>query len=182
MVKPDNLTAACSVVVDLPVEQFDLADWIVNFSNDEYVMCTPATGAHKQMYVYRDPDGDHVFRNDEEVAGFMMTQLYRPEIMEPRHVFLVSPRTKARFLRFLPLHIQVTWDMKVESFDAERTKFTCTVGAAMSPLLRLAGFLIRLTYWTQAHTEEETPHFAQSAVRWAKRSQAGRLAQNPATS
>jgi hypothetical protein len=168
MAKPDSLTASCSVVVDLPVEQFDLAGWIPSMSNDDYLACTPASHAHKQMLVYRDTHGGYVFRNDETVAGFLMTQLYRPEIMEPRHVFLVSPQTKARYLRFVPLHIQVTWDMKVESFDADRSTFTCTVGARLNPVLRLAGFLIRLPYWTEAHTEEETPHFADSAVRWAR--------------
>ncbi len=174
MAMPDSLTASCSVVVDLPVEQFDLAGWIPSLSNDEYLASTPASHAHKQMLVYRDTDGGYVFRNDETVAGFMMTQLYRPEIMEPRHVFLVSPRTKARFLRFVPLHIQVTWDMRVESFDANRSTFTCTVGARLNPLLRLASYLIRLTYWTEAHTQEETPHFADSAARWTNRSSSER--------
>ena len=56
-----------------------------------------------------------------------MTQLYREEIMEPQHVFLVSPRTKGRFLGFIPMTFQITWDMKVESLDAERSKFTCRV-------------------------------------------------------
>ena len=169
MADPDSLQASCSVVVDLPVDRFDLAGWIPNFSNEEYLACTPVSHAHKQMFVYRDADGGYVFRNDEMAAGFMMTQLYRPEIMEPRHVFLVSPRTKARYLGFLPIYMQITWDMKVESFDANRSKFTCVVGARLSPILLLGSYLIRLSYWTEAHTEEETPHFAESAVRWAKR-------------
>jgi hypothetical protein len=29
--------------------------------------------------------------------------------------------------------------------------------------------LIRLSYWTEAHLEEETPRFADSAARWATR-------------
>jgi hypothetical protein len=39
----------------------------------------------------------------------------------------------------------------------------------MNRLYLLASFFIRLTYWTEAHIEEETPHFADSAARWATR-------------
>lgn len=169
MAKRDNLKTSTSVIIDLPAEQIDLADWIVHFSNEEYVACTPATGAHQVMYVYRGSDGRWVFRNDETAAGFMMTQLYREEIMEPQHIFLVSPRTKGRLLGIVPLTLQITWDMKVEAVDENRSKFTCTVGARLNPLLFIASLFIRLSYWTEAHTEEETPHFAESAARWATR-------------
>lgn len=170
MAKRDNLKTSTSVIVDLPAAKFDLADWIVHFSNEDYVACTPATGAHKVMYVYRGSDGRWVFRNDESAAGFMMTQLYREEIMESQHIFLVSPRTKGRLLGVVPLTLQITWDIKVEPVDENRSKFTCTVGARLNPLLYIAGLFIRLSYWTEAHTEEETPHFAESAARWATRS------------
>ena len=169
MAKRDNLKTSTSVIIDLPAEKIDLADWIVHFSNEDYVACTPATGAHKVMYVYRGSDGRWVFRNDESAAGFMMTQLYREEIMQPQHIFLVSPRTKGRLLGIVPLTLQITWDMKVEPIDENRSRFTCTVGARLSPLLFIAGLFIRLSYWTEAHTEEETPHFAESAARWATR-------------
>ena len=169
MAKRDNLKTSTSVIIDLPAEKIDLADWIVHFSNEDYVACTPATGAHKVMYVYRGGDGRWVFRNDETAAGFMMTQLYREEIMEPQHIFLVSPRTKGRLLGMVPLTLQITWDIKVEPVDENRSKFTCTVGARLNPLLFVAGLFIRLSYWTEAHTEEETPHFAESAARWATR-------------
>ena len=169
MARPDQLKSSVSVIVELPADRFDLVDWIVHFPNEEYVACTPATGAHKQMYVYRDADGGWVFRNDESAGGFAMTQLYREEIMERQHVFLVSPRTKGRFLGCIPMRFQVTWDMKVEPLDGDRSKFTCTVGARMNPLYLLASFFIRLAYWTEAHIEEETPHFADSAARWATR-------------
>lgn len=173
MGEEDNIKVSAAVAVDLPVDRFDLADWIINFSNDEYIACTPATHNHKIMYVYRDPDGGCVFRNDEFCGGFMMTQLYREEIMEKRHLFLVSPRTKGRFLWFLPMTFQVTWDMKVEPLDQNRSKFTCTIGARLNPVLWLASFIVRLTYWAQAHAEEETPHFADSAARWATRNDGG---------
>lgn len=169
MAKRDNLKTSTSVIIDLPAEKIDLADWIVHFSNEDYVACTPATGAHKVMYVYRGGDGRWVFRNDESAAGFMMTQLYREEIMEPQHIFLVSPRTKGRLLGIVPLTLQITWDMKVEPVDENRCKFTCTVGARLNPFLFIAGLFIRLSYWTEAHTQEETPHFAESAARWATR-------------
>lgn len=168
MTKPDNLHAEYSVLVDLPVDRFDLAKWIVNFSNEDYVACTPATGAHKQMFVYRHADGGHVFRNDEFCGGFQMTQLYRAKVLEKEHVFLVSPATKGRFLWIVPMTFQVTWDMRIEPVDESTTKFTCHVGARLNPIYWLLSQLIRLSYWTHAHIEEETPHFADAAARWAK--------------
>lgn len=172
MAKPDNLHAECAVLVDLPAERFDLADWIVNFSNADYIACTPATGAHQHMNVYRDPDGGPVFRNDEFSGGFQMTQLYRAEIMEKNHVFLASPATKGRFLWVVPMTFQVTWDMAVERVDDSTAKFTCRVGARLNPVYFFLSKLIRLDYWAQAHTEEETPHFAACAARWASRADA----------
>ena len=169
MAKRDNLKSTTSVIVDLPANKLDLADWIVHFPNDEYIACTPATGAHKQMYVYRDADGEWIFRNDESCGGFTMTQLYREEILEPNHVFLVSPRTKGRFWGFVPMTFQITWEIKVEPRDDNSSTFICTVGARLNPLYFIAGLLIRLSYWTEAHLEEETPRFADSAARWATR-------------
>jgi hypothetical protein len=95
---PNNLTSAVSVVVDLPPDRFDLAGWLPNFNNAEYLACTPGTRAHRQMFVYRGDDGKNVYRNDEICGGIFMTQLYREVVMERDHVLLVSPRTKGRFL------------------------------------------------------------------------------------
>lgn len=91
-----NLNFGTSVLLNLPVEKLDLSDWIVNFSCEEYVACTPASRSHKYSGLYRDADGDIVIRNDEYCGGFMMTQFYRPKVMTPHHVRLES-RTKARF-------------------------------------------------------------------------------------
>jgi len=53
MAEPDNLKVSTSVVVDLPADRFDLADWMIHFSSEEYVACTPATHNHKYSDVYR---------------------------------------------------------------------------------------------------------------------------------
>ncbi len=37
MAKRDNLKSTTSVIVDLPADKLDLADWIVHFPNDEYI-------------------------------------------------------------------------------------------------------------------------------------------------
>lgn len=173
---PNNLTSAVSVVVDLPVERFDLAGWLPNFSNAEYIACTPGTKAHRQMFVYRGNDGKNVYRNDEMCGGIFMTQLYREAVMEPRHVLLVSPRTKGRFLERVPMTFQITWDMKVEPFGDRQSIFTCEIGSRLNPLYRVASFFICLQFWADAHCEEETPHFAESAARWAARYDADRPA------
>ena len=81
MAKRDNLKSTTSVIVELPANKLDLADWIVHFPNDEYVACMHANCETSKMYFYRDADGDWVFRNDESCGGFTMTKLYREEIL-----------------------------------------------------------------------------------------------------
>lgn len=174
MAKPDQLKISTTVVVDLPADKFDLPGWAPNFTTEEYIACTPGTGAHKFMYVYRGEDGKNIYRNDESCGPIVMTQLYREEIMERQHIFLVSPQTKARMFGFWPMTIQITWDMKVEPFDANRSKFTCTLGSRLNVLYLIASFFIRFTFWGQAHCDEETPHFAESAARWATRNETDR--------
>jgi hypothetical protein len=136
---PNNLTSAVSVVVDLPPDRFDLAGWLPNFNNAEYLACTPGTRAHRQMFVYRGDDGKNVYRNDEICGGIFMTQLYR-EV-----------------------------DMKVEPFGEQQSLFTCTIGSRLNLLYKMASLFICLQFWADAHCEEETPHFAEIAARWATR-------------
>ena len=173
---PNNLTSAVSVVVDLPYERFDLAGWLPHFTNEEYLACTPGTKAHRQMFVYRGDDGKNVYRNDETCGGIFMTQLYREAIMERDHVLLVSPRTKGRFLERVPMSFQITWDMKVEPFGEQQSLFTCGIGSRLNLLYRMASLFICLQFWADAHCEEETPHFAESAARWATRNESERPA------
>ena len=90
-----NINIQSSVIYDLPAARFDLPGWLWNFSTKDYERSTPASGAHRYCSVYRDGDGGPVYRNDEFVGGFMMTQFYRERIMEPQRVRLKS-MTRAR--------------------------------------------------------------------------------------
>lgn len=163
-----NINFHTSVIHDLPAERFDLPGWLRNFSCEDYVACTPASGAHRYSNVYRDGDGGLVYRNDEFVGGFMMTQFYRERIIEPQRVRLVS-MTRARFFYFWPIVFPLYWEMTVEPQDEQRCLFTCKIGAKLSPLYFLASKLTSLMFWAQAHADEETPHFARFAARWATR-------------
>ncbi|MCP9826081.1 hypothetical protein [Synechococcus sp. EJ6-Ellesmere] len=163
-----NLNFGTSVILNVPLEKFDLADWIVNFSCEEYVSCTPASRSHRYSGLYRDADGDFVIRNDEYCGGFMMTQFYRPRVMEPDHVRLES-RTKARFLQVWPIIFPLYWDLRLESVNPGQTLFHCRIGASLPWIYFLASKLIRLQFWSQQHADEETPHFAHYAARWATR-------------
>jgi len=66
--------------------------------------------------------------------------------------------------------------MQVEPFDENRSKFTCTIGSRLNPVYQFLSFIIRLTFWAQAHADEETPYFADSAARWATRNDSERRA------
>ena len=116
----------------------------------------------------RDADGEIVIRNDEFCGGFMMTQFYRPKLMQAHHVRMES-LTKARFLHVWPIIFPLYWDLKVEAAGANRTLFHCRIGARLPFLYFLASKLIRLQFWSQQHADEETPLFAHYASRWATR-------------
>ena len=161
-----NINFQTSIIVDLPANQFDLPNWLVNFSSEDYVACTPASGSHKHSNVYRDADGGLVFRNDEWVGGFMMTQFYREVITKPDNVRLVS-MTSARFLHIWPIIFPLYWELKVEPYDGDRTLFTCMIGAKLNPFYFIASKITRLLFWSQAHADEETPYFADFAVKYA---------------
>ncbi|MGI9522939.1 MAG: hypothetical protein ACR2PG_14975 [Hyphomicrobiaceae bacterium] len=163
-----NLNFESSVIYDLPAERFDLPGWLRNFSTEDYESCTPASGAHRYANVYRDGDGGLVYRNDEYVGGFMMTQFYRERIMEPQRVRLVS-LTRARFLHVWPIVFPLYWEMTVEPRDEKSSTFTCKIGAKLNLFYFIASKLTLLNFWSQAHADEETPHFAEHAARWATR-------------
>lgn len=167
--EPDyNLNFQSSVIYELPAEKFDLPGWLRNFSTDDYERCTPASGAHRYCDVYRDGDGGLVYRNDEFVGGFMMTQFYRERIMEPQRIRLVS-LTRARFLKVWPIVFPLYWEMTVERHDAKSSLFTCKIGARLNLFYFIASKLTALSFWSQAHADEETPHFAKFAAQWATR-------------
>lgn len=163
-----NINFQTSMIVDLPADRFDLPNWLVNFSSEDYIACTPASGSHKHSTVYRDADGDLVFRNDEWVGGFMMTQFYRSVMAEPNHIRLVS-MTRARFLHIWPIIFPLYWDLTVEPYGENRTLFTCKIGAKLSLIYFIASKFSRLLFWSQAHADEETPYFADFAAKWATR-------------
>lgn len=163
-----NLNFGTSVLLNVPLEKFDLADWIVNFSCEQYVACTPASRSHRYSGIYRAPDGDIVIRNDEYCGGFMMTQFYRPKVMQARHVRLES-LTKARFLQVWPMIFPLYWDLRVEAAGPQRTLFHCRIGARLPWPYFIVSTLIRTLFWSQQHADEETPLFAHYAARWATR-------------
>jgi hypothetical protein len=165
-----NLNFQSSVVVNLSAPKFDLAGWLPNFTCEQYVACTPSSKSHKYSHIYRDGDGELVYRNDEWVGGFMMTQFYRERIMKLDNVRLVS-LTRARLLEVIPLVFPLYWEMKVEPYQGEsdRSLFTCLIGIKLDPLYFIGGQITQLLFWAQAHADEETPHFANFAALWATR-------------
>lgn len=159
-----------SAILDVPASAIDLAGWIRNFKPDEYRACTPATGNHFFMLGYLDGDGNNIYRNDERCGPVWMVQLYRESIMEPHHVFLVSPATRALVLGFWPMRTQVTWDLTAKPVEGDKTRFTCRIGYRMNPIYYvLARFFLAIGFFMEAHCEEETPHFANFAARFAMR-------------
>ena len=57
--------------------------------------------------------------------------------------------------------------MTVEPHDAKRSLFTCKIGAKLNPFYFIASKMTALSFWSQAHADEETPHFPEFAGQWA---------------
>ena len=63
-----------------------------------------------------------------------------------------------------------TWDLTAKPVEGDKTRFTCRIGYRMNPIYYvLARFCLAIGFFMEAHCEEETPHFANFAARFAMR-------------
>ena len=167
--------SAFSHIIDVPFEKVDIAQWLFNLPDAEYQRCAPpdhiAAGA-----TYTD-DGRRMSINVEMIGSGLVVQHYVAEIAEPAHCRMVS--TSDVFTPTGRTKVQVIWDLSVKQLDDGRSEYTNSV--VSHPTEEFLAFIKENgVTWEKAvsdrqtasgdHNRRETPLFAESIARAARRS------------
>lgn len=159
-------------VVQAPLAQIDLSDWLFTLSDQDYRACSVA---HIAAGATRLPDGRRVSINVEQPGDTLMVQHYVEETAA-RDLCRVVSRTDA----FTPLGRtlwQVTWQVSLRGLGANAAEFTnhFEVEATGDFLALLESHGLALGQVAPAaqqkadeHNAEETPLFAADIGRKAR--------------
>ena len=135
--------------------------WLFNLSEDDYKAC--ARG-HRALGTNGGARFDGMV-NVESMAGALIIQHYRTELLEPNHVRLFSERSLAYLMHLLPFQLQVGWEMQVSGVSATESKLRCTIDVRNPLWVRFVGLFNGTSYWIRQHLIEETRGFARDITR-----------------
>jgi hypothetical protein len=109
-----------TAVVQAPIEQVDIANWLLNLPDAEYQRCCPPD--HIAAGSTTTDDGRPMSINVEEIGGGLMVQHYVAEVAQPRHCRMVSLSDVQTPLGWTKT--QVIWDLSVTALDAGTCQYT----------------------------------------------------------
>ncbi|MGO6707008.1 hypothetical protein [Rhizobium leguminosarum] len=164
--------SAYSAEIEVPLEKVNIADWLFNLPESEYLRCCPPD--HIAAGVTWTDDGRRMSINVEQIGSGLVVQHYVAEVAEPAYcrmnsisdVFTANGRTQ----------VNVVWELIAEKVDDSRTRYTNRVTA--HPTEAFMDFLAEhgVEYKDAAaarqvaggdHNRRETPLFAASIARHA---------------
>lgn len=93
--------------IGIPSSAIRLDEWLFHVSEEDYKAC--ARG-HRAV----GTNGGERFLgmvNVESMAGALIIQHYRTELLEVDHVRLSSEKSRAYLMHLVPFHLRVTWEM-----------------------------------------------------------------------
>jgi hypothetical protein len=161
-----------TALVHAPIEQVDIADWLLNLPDAEYQRCCPPD--HIAAGSTTTDDGRPMSINVEEIGGSLMVQHYVAEVHQPHHCRMVSLSDIQTPLGWTK--IQVIWDLSVTALDPTTCQYTNLVlgypTQAFLDVLRSAGQTFEdaaadLQAATDDHNRRETAGYAISIERSA---------------
>jgi hypothetical protein len=170
-----------SATVGVPIEAVDLSKWIFALTDTEYCQCAP--GEHKACGCSRTEDGRPISICVEDVGGQLMIQHYVGEEMSPSYCRMVSQSDCLSNGKWST--VKVTWEVRVDKIDDESCSFSNSIVSQATPeflqQLEDAGISVedaaaQRTDGITAHNRRETPNFAASVERLARRASDARLA------
>jgi len=173
MTDNEIVSSSFSAIVNAPIEKIDLPTWAFTLPDAEYQGCSPA---HVAAGFTTAPDGTRMSINVEIIGGSLMVQHYVETLAEKDHLILESVSDV-----FTPngrTTIHVHWELSVKAIDGGRCEFTNHVRSrateAMLTLLDKQGipfevFRAQRQPMSIAHNQGETPLFAASIERFARR-------------
>ncbi len=142
--------------IPLAASEIHLDEWLFNLSEKDYRAC-----AHGHRAV--GTSGGSRFEgmvNVECMAGALIIQHYKTELLEAHHVRLFSEKSRAYLMHLLPFHLQVGWEMQVSSISPTESRLRCTIDVRNPLWVRFAGLFNATNYWIRQHLIEETQGFA----------------------
>jgi hypothetical protein len=173
MTDNEIVSSSFSAIVNAPIDKIDLPTWAFTLPDAEYQGCSPA---HVAAGFTTAPDGTRMSINVEIIGGSLMVQHYVETLAEKDHLILESVSDV-----FTPngrTTIHVHWELSVKAIDGGRCEFTNHVRSrateAMLTLLDKQGipfevFRAQRQPMSIAHNQGETPLFAASIERFARR-------------
>ncbi|NLS01117.1 hypothetical protein HGP17_30155 [Rhizobium sp. P38BS-XIX] len=164
--------SAYSAEIDVPFEMVDIADWLFNLPEAEYLRCCPPD--HIAAGVTWTDDGRRMSINVEQIGTGLVVQHYVAEVEEAAYcrmnsisdVFTANGRTK----------VNVIWELIAEKMDDNRTRYTNRVTShptdAFMAFLQEHGVKFEDAVAARQaasgdHNRRETPLFAASIARRA---------------
>lgn len=163
-----------SAIINAPIRQIDIPEWCFTLPEKEYQGCSPA---HIAAGFTTAADGKRMSINVETIGGSLMVQHYIETLGQKDHLILDSDSDV-----FTPngrTTIHVTWELSVKQIDEHRCEFTNRVQSfatdEMIAFLARQGipfdlFRAQRQPASIAHNQGETPLFAASIERAARRS------------
>jgi hypothetical protein len=172
----DDYTLSLSTVtatIHAPIENVNIADWVLHLSDAEYQRCSTA---HIAAGATTTDDGRPMSINVETIGDAFVVQHYVAEIREPHFCRMVSlsdsispvGRTK----------LQVEWELSARKIDEQTCEYTNHIHSTATDQT-LAFFKehgipfekarAARQQASHAHNQEETPKFAKSIEQRALR-------------
>lgn len=162
-----------TAIVNAPIESVDIPKWCFSLPEKEYQACSPA---HIAAGFTTAPDGTRMSINVEIIGGSLMVQHYLETFAKPDHLILESVSDVFTPTGRTTLHI--LWELRVEAIDSDTCRFTNHVRSTPTDEFKIFldrqgipfdVFRAQRQPMSIAHNKGETPLFAQSIERAARR-------------
>ena len=144
--------------IPLPVGAVHLDEWLYSLSEADYKAC--ARG-HRAVGTNGGSQFDGMV-NVESMAGALLIQHYRTELLQPDHVRLFSAASRGYLMHLVPFHLSVTWEMQVFSVTPDASIFLFTIDFRYIYCVLFVGLFNASNYWIRRHLIEETHGFARN--------------------
>jgi hypothetical protein len=146
-----------SSIINLPISQINLYDWLISMSENDYKSCSKA---HKAVGLVTIDNVEGMI-NVENIGGQLLIQHYKIIEKQPHHLLLSSLKSDVYLFHILKVQVEVEWTMTLKEKDENSCEFTCQVGVQYpNILLKLAHMSAGGNYFLARHTNEEGPLFA----------------------
>ena len=142
--------------IPLWMSAIHLDDWLFNLSKADYNACAKG---HRAIGTNRGSQFAGM-ENVESMAGALLIQYYRTELLQPDHVRLFSAASRGYLMHLVPFQLEVGWEMQVFSISTDQSMLRCTIDVQNPLWIQFIGVFNATNFWICRHLIEETQGFA----------------------